>query len=104
MLALALLRALASHPHRRQTLRRRRHGYAQGRMSQNFDLMLKNGTVMTPWGRMECDVAVKDGRIAALGSLANAKSAVTKDVKGLHVLPGAIDSQVHFREPGNTHK
>lgn len=73
-------------------------------MNQSFDLILKNGTVMTPWGRVECDVAVKDGRIAALGSLANAKSAATKDVKGLHVLPGAIDSQVHFREPGNTHK
>src|SRR6185436_14304759 len=73
-------------------------------MSQSFDLILKNGTVVTPWGRVECDVAVKDGRIAALGSLANANAAATKDVKGLHVLPGAIDSQVHFREPGNTHK
>jgi len=73
-------------------------------MSQSFDLILKNGTVVTPWGTLACDVAVKDGRIAALGSLADAKSAATKDVKGLHVLPGAIDSQVHFREPGNTHK
>jgi dihydroorotase len=73
-------------------------------MSQSFDLILKNGTVMTPCGRVECDVAIKDGRIAALGALANAKSAVVKDVNGLHVLPGAIDSQVHFREPGNTHK
>jgi dihydroorotase len=73
-------------------------------MSQSFDLILKNGTVMTPWGRVECDVAVKDGRIAALGALANAKAAAIRDVTGLHVLPGAIDSQVHFREPGNAHK
>ena len=73
-------------------------------MSDSFDLVLKNGTVMTPWGRVECDVAVKDGRIAALGSFANAKTAAAKDVKGLHVLPGVIDSQVHFREPGNAHK
>ena len=73
-------------------------------MSENFDLILKNGQVMTPWGRMECDVAVKNGRIAALGALANAKAAASKDVKGLYVLPGAIDSQVHFREPGNAHK
>ncbi len=73
-------------------------------MSDSFDLILKNGTVMTPWGRVECDVAVKGGRIAALGAFANANAAEIKDVRALHVLPGAIDSQVHFREPGNTHK
>jgi len=73
-------------------------------MSETFDLILKNGTVMTPWGRADCDVAVKDGRIAALGAFGAAAATTVKDVKGLHVLPGAIDSQVHFREPGNAHK
>ncbi len=73
-------------------------------MSEMFDLILKNGKVMTPWGGVECDVGVKDGRIVALGALASVKAAATKDVSGLHVLPGVIDSQVHFREPGNAHK
>lgn len=73
-------------------------------MSQEFDFVLKNGTVVTPWGTHGCDVGVKAGRIAALGSLGGAKTKATRDVKGLHVLPGAIDSQVHFREPGPTHK
>ncbi|MEQ1752878.1 MAG: dihydroorotase [Micropepsaceae bacterium] len=73
-------------------------------MSQEFDLVLKNGTVVTPWGTHACDVGIKGGKIAGLGSLGNAKAKATRDVKGLHVLPGAIDSQVHFREPGPTHK
>src|SRR4051794_16008439 len=73
-------------------------------MSESFDLILRNGIVLTPWGRVECDVAVKGGRIAALGALGHANAATVKDVKGLHVLPGVIDSQVHFREPGSTHK
>ncbi|HUD49979.1 dihydroorotase, partial [Parvibaculum sp.] len=50
------------------------------------------------------DVAVKDGRIAAIGDLARASAGETVDVTGLHVLPGVVDSQVHLREPGNEHK
>jgi dihydroorotase len=73
-------------------------------MSQEFDLVVKNGTVVTPWGTAVCDVGVLRGRIAAIGSLGSAKAKAVKDVKGLHVLPGVIDSQVHFREPGPTHK
>ncbi len=73
-------------------------------MSESYDLILKNGTVATPWGITSCDVAVTDGRIAAIGWLGAAKAADVRDVRGLHVLPGVIDSQVHFREPGPTHK
>lgn len=73
-------------------------------MSASFDLILKNGTVVTPWGTHACDVAVRDGRIAAIGALGSAKAGAVRDVAGLHVLPGVIDSQVHFREPGPTHK
>jgi dihydroorotase len=69
-----------------------------------FDLVLKHGTVLTPSGRAMTDVGVSNGRIVALGDLSQAGSAQTLDVKGLHVLPGVVDSQVHFREPGNTHK
>src|SRR5580692_4333317 len=69
-----------------------------------FDLLLKGGTVATPNGIVPADVGVAGGRIAAIGSLDSAKAAETFDAKGLHVLPGVIDSQVHFREPGNAHK
>ena len=50
------------------------------------------------------DVAVKDGRIAAIGDLTNDDAGETVDCAGLHILPGVIDTQVHFREPGNEHK
>jgi dihydroorotase len=70
----------------------------------NFDLLIRGGTVATPNGIAAADVGVINGRIAAIGSLGNAKAAELFDAKGLHVLPGAIDSQVHFREPGNEHK
>jgi dihydroorotase len=73
-------------------------------MSETLDLVLKNGTVATPWGIVAADIGVRAGRIAAIGALGSAKAASSRDVKGLHVLPGVIDSQVHFREPGPTHK
>jgi dihydroorotase len=50
------------------------------------------------------DVGVKDGRIAAIGDLGQASAGEAIDCAGLHVLPGVVDSQVHFREPGMEHK
>jgi dihydroorotase len=47
---------------------------------------------------------VKNGRIAAIGDLRQASAGETIDCRGLHILPGVIDSQVHFREPGLEHK
>ncbi|HVP83870.1 MAG TPA: dihydroorotase [Rhizomicrobium sp.] len=73
-------------------------------MSDTFDLLIKGGICVTPSGIAEADVGVRAGHIAAIGNLANAKAAEVYDAKGLHVLPGVIDSQVHFREPGNEHK
>jgi len=49
-------------------------------------------------------VGIRAGRIAAIGQLAQAQRVETIEARGLHVLPGVIDSQVHFREPGLTHK
>ena len=72
-------------------------------MSGPFDLILKNGTVHTPGGPVQTDVGVRDGKIAALGgALGDAGEII--DCGGLDVLPGVIDSQVHFREPGLEHK
>jgi dihydroorotase len=73
-------------------------------MADRFDLLIKNGTVATPSGIAEASVGVVGGRIVAVGALPGASAAEVFDAKGLHVLPGVIDSQVHFREPGNEHK
>ena len=73
-------------------------------MSETFDLLIKGGTVATPNGIAMGDVGVRAGRIAAFGALGAAKAAEVFEAKGLHVLPGVIDSQCHFREPGNEHK
>ena len=73
-------------------------------MNETFDLLIHGGTVATPNGIAPADVGVIAGRIAAIGSLSNAKAVERFEAKGLHVLPGVMDSQVHFREPGNAHK
>jgi len=73
-------------------------------MAQTYDLILKGGIVVNQDGEGARDVGVSNGRIAALGDLARASARETLDCKGLHVLPGVIDTQVHFREPGATHK
>lgn len=73
-------------------------------MTQEFDLVIADGTVATPNGLAVTDVGVRNGRIAALGSLAAGKARESISARGLHVLPGVIDTQVHFREPGNEHK
>ncbi|MGS0894706.1 dihydroorotase [Burkholderia stagnalis] len=72
---------------------------------RHADLLVHGGTVMTPGGAERIDVACANGRIVALGALSGAwRADVSLDAAGLHVLPGVVDSQVHFREPGLTHK
>lgn len=73
-------------------------------MSERFDLIIRNGAVATPSGFVELDVGAREGRISALGSLGGAEAAETIEARGLHVLPGVVDTQVHLREPGNEHK
>lgn len=71
-------------------------------MTQAPELVLANGTVHTPSGPIHTDVAVRDGKIMGLGSYPFAARRI--DCTGLDILPGVIDSQVHFREPGLEHK
>jgi len=73
-------------------------------MNETFDLLIRGGTVATPNGIALGDVGVLGGRIAAIGSFPNAKAAEVFEARSLHVLPGVMDTQVHFREPGNAHK
>ncbi|MFN3656506.1 MAG: dihydroorotase [Pseudolabrys sp.] len=73
-------------------------------MANTYDLVLKGGTVVNQDGAGVRDVGIRDGRFAALGDLSGVSAGEIVDCKGLHVLPGVIDSHVHFREPGLTHK
>jgi dihydroorotase len=73
-------------------------------MAAGYDLILTGGTVANHDGIGRRDVGVRDGRIAALGDLSQASAGERIDCTGLHVLPGVVDSQVHFREPGAEHK
>ncbi|SEA04595.1 dihydroorotase [Marinobacterium iners] len=72
---------------------------------RHADLLIEGGTVLTPNGAERIDLACVQGCIVALGDLRLDWSAQTRiEASGLHVLPGVIDSQVHFREPGLMHK
>ncbi len=73
-------------------------------MGAGYDLIVRNGTAVTPAGTVRVDVAMSQGRIAAIGDLAAADAGEVLEAGGLHVLPGVIDTQVHFREPGLEHK
>jgi len=67
----------------------------------HFDLILRDGQAVLPWGIEPMDIGVRHGRIAAMGSLAKAEATQVIDCAHLHVLPGLIDAHVHLREPGD---
>ncbi|MDH4384430.1 MAG: dihydroorotase [Caulobacter sp.] len=69
-------------------------------MPQTYDLIVRGGEVANHSGRGRADVGVISGKIAAIGDLGQASAGAEFDATGLTVLPGVIDSQVHFREPG----
>ena len=65
-------------------------------MSQSFDVILKSGTVVNQDGEGVRDIAIRDGRIAAIGSLAQAAAADDGDVA--HTLPVLIDDRAGFQK------
>jgi dihydroorotase len=69
-------------------------------MTQTYDLIVRGGEVANHAGRGMADVGVIDGKIVFVGDLSQASAGETVDATGLTVLPGVIDTQVHFREPG----
>ncbi|MDP7233871.1 MAG: amidohydrolase family protein, partial [Alphaproteobacteria bacterium] len=73
-------------------------------MAQHFDLVVRGGTVVTNVSHGHADIGIVGSRIVEISNLGDAKAEHTIDARGLHVLPGIIDSQVHFREPGLEHK
>src|SRR5215467_8364968 len=82
---------------------------ASGRKQRNsavaelYDLIVRGGIAATPNGIAPADIAIRDGRVAVIGAV-DGSAAEEIDARGLHVLPGVIDTQVHFREPGLEHK
>ncbi|HVY02109.1 MAG TPA: dihydroorotase, partial [Caulobacterales bacterium] len=73
-------------------------------MSAAFDLIIRGGEIASHAGRGPGDIGVRAGAIAAIGDLSQADAGETFEAAGLTILPGIIDTQVHFREPGNEHK
>ncbi|BAT19960.1 dihydroorotase [Asaia bogorensis] len=67
----------------------------------HYDLIIRGGICVFPWGEAKADLGVKDGRIASLAVTAQDEAAEEIDATGLHVLPGLIDAHVHLRDPGN---
>ena len=65
-----------------------------------YDLLVRNALAVLPEGVVQADLAVAEGRIAALGPELEGSGAVELDAAGLHLLPGAIDAHVHCNEPG----
>lgn len=79
--------------------------FAHRLATRHADLLVRGGILLTPSGRQCGDVACLGGRIVALAGQAQGWQAHQEiDARGLHVLPGVIDTQVHFREPGLTQK
>ncbi|RRD25769.1 dihydroorotase [Brucellaceae bacterium VT-16-1752] len=73
-------------------------------MAETFDTILKGATLVNHDGTGQRDIGIRNGRIAAIGSLGQASAGEVIVCTGLHILPGVVDSQVHFREPGLEHK
>ncbi|MGY8667098.1 dihydroorotase [Bradyrhizobium sp. UFLA05-109] len=67
----------------------------------HFDLLIRNGTCVTPWGEEAANVGISGGRIATLSAATADTADQVIDASGLHVLPGLIDSHVHLRDPGD---
>ena len=81
------------------------------RMNTKFDLIIAGGVVFLSHTKRlyelveeTLDIGISNGKIKDMGQLNTSLAKETFIAKGLHVLPGLIDSQVHFREPGMEHK
>ncbi len=67
-------------------------------------ILIKHALVVNEGEQRALDIYIKDGRIAKIGSTLDLKADQEINAEGLHLFPGLIDDQVHFREPGLTHK
>ena len=70
----------------------------------SFDTIYKGSNIVTHNNTYISDIAVKDGKIMTVGDLSKESASQIIDITGYHLLPGVIDTQVHFREPGLEYK
>jgi len=70
-------------------------------MAEHYDLIIRGGTAVLPWGEAAADIGARAGRIVLLSVPASATADTVIDARGLKVLPGLIDAHVHLREPGS---
>ena len=73
-------------------------------MTEKLDLVIENGSIVNAESIEKKDIGIKDGRIFCLGDLKNYRASNRFNAKNLFILPGLIDTQVHFRDPGLSHK
>jgi dihydroorotase len=66
--------------------------------------LLKNARIINEGEQFDGDILIEDERIVKIGTSLSSETATILDVQGNYVMPGMIDDQVHFREPGLTHK
>ena len=71
-------------------------------MSRSFDLLVRGATIVRPGDLIRADIAAVDGRIVKIGPNLAGDAGEVVDASGLYVLPGIIDSHVHFNEPGRS--
>ncbi len=70
-------------------------------MPNHYDLLVRGGTCVLPWGLAQAEIGVADGRIATLAARPEDTAHSVFSAAGLHVLPGLIDPHVHLRDPGD---
>jgi len=70
-------------------------------MSSSFNLIIKNGNCFTDGQLKKADIGISNGIVKKIGKLEHSNQKVL-DATNLTILPGIIDTQVHFREPGST--
>src|ERR1700761_8066598 len=67
-------------------------------------ILIKSATIVNENKQFVADLLIKDGLIERIDGTIDAKADEEINAEGLHLFPGCIDDQVHFREPGLTHK
>ena len=70
-------------------------------MPDRYDMVIRGGVCVLPWGEVAADIGVSDGRIVAIGASRADSADQVIEARGLHVLPGLIDPHVHLRDPGD---
>lgn len=93
-----------SHSKGQKAERKRNNNLGENDIMATFDLIIRNGNIVTPDSVAQGDIAVKDGKIVevSVGKYIEADAEKEMNAEGLHVFPGLIDSHVHFNEPGRT--